>query len=263
MLYSRRILILVMVLAIVAAACGGSGSEGGNVDNGGTAAPGATPEPTDPATSPGEQTTTTATAPVAPVAGGDLDWATVDLSSIDWATIDLSTVDWDLLEQRSDTDQIDFEAMSRNPTIGAAGPSGGGGSATFTIDGEVWEFEHFVCAIGPQETGDEYWTFSTSGLTTIPSGTRVQLMAEITDTLEEGRMEGEGTVRSVEVADISDFDNPQVGWYSDDGEGVFGGESGDLVWQFDGNNLVAEGTFHSWVEAGSSAHGRLVATCGR
>lgn len=267
MLRSTRPGALIALSAMFIAGCGGGG--GTSSDAGAPAEPegraessdmgGSSIQPSPPADA-GE-----IAPPDAPADGGAIDWATVDLASVDWATIDLTTVDWTIIEGRSDRSEVDFAAMSQNPTIGAVGEGGGGGGhATFSIGDEVWEFDRFVCAIGIDATQSEIWPFSTSGIITLPDGVRVQLMAEIYDDLEEGRLSGDGTVRSVSVEDISNFDDPQVGWYADDDPGSGFGQPGDLAWQFDGNNLVAEGTFRSTVEFdGEPVHGRLVAECGR
>lgn len=205
----------------------------------------------------------------------EIDWATVDLSTIDWATIDLATVDWDVVGERADRDGIDFAAMAENPTIGALGEGGGsggvGGSATLTIGEEVWEFESFRCAIGTEVTQSEIYPFSSSAIGTHSNGNRVQLMAEISDDEEQGRMEGDGVYHWVTIEDVTDFENPTVAWESGDRPGFSPAEpDGDLVWDFDGSNLTATGTFRNNLiaqygaepEEGWYVPGHLEATCG-
>lgn len=117
------------------------------------------------------------------------------------------------------------------------GGSGGGG-ATLTIGDNVYTVDNPYCAFGPEETQNDRVSFSSGGFTEV-DGVRAQLDASIQDPSEEGRYTGEGTIHSVTLNDIEDFENPSVAWAAV--TGILGGGSFEI--QVDGKNVRAEAVF--------------------
>jgi hypothetical protein len=72
----------------------------------------------------------------------------------------------------------------------------GGGSATFTANGQTWEFPSVLCAFGEDQIGQPGAVFN---LSAIDNG--LQLYASIDDS---------GAVHSLSLNDIEDFENPSV-----------------------------------------------------
>lgn len=78
----------------------------------------------------------------------------------------------------------------------AAQESVGGGGATFSADGQTWEFPSVLCAFGEDEIGQAGAVFN---LSAIADG--LQLYASIDDS---------GAAHSLSLNDIEDFENPSV-----------------------------------------------------
>jgi len=122
-------------------------------------------------------------------------------------------------------------------------PSGdapsGAGSATLTIGDETWEFDNYYCAFTPEQSQNDRVSFSSGATGESAEGSRIQLDASIQDTEEQGRYEGEGTIQSLTLDDIDDFENPSVSWSAV--TGIAGGAAFTI--QVDGNNVHAETVF--------------------
>ncbi len=132
------------------------------------------------------------------------------------------------------------------------------GSATLIIGDQTWTFDNYYCAFGPEETGNERVSFS-SGSIGSPDGVRLQLDASIQDVDKQGRYEGEGTIQSVTLNDIEDFENPSVDFGAV--EGIVGASS--FVIQVDGNTVTVEASFDDGTtDERESIPGTLEATCG-
>jgi hypothetical protein len=179
---------------------------------------------------------------------GDVDWATVDLTTIDWATIDLSQVDWaaagDNPTARDLTAEVQQVIQSRIDP----------GSATLTIGDETWEFDNFVCAFGHENTESDTFSFTTNSFGEF-DGVRTQMQVTIADDSSQGRFEGEGTSQRIDFNDISDFENPSLDWSMSRDAGAI---------RIDGNSVTAEGAFNDGLTEGVADEipGTLVATCG-
>ena len=72
----------------------------------------------------------------------------------------------------------------------------GGGGATFTANGETWEFPSVLCAFGEDQIGQPGGVFN---LSAIADG--LQLYVSIDDS---------GAAHSLSLNDIEDFENPSV-----------------------------------------------------
>ena len=85
----------------------------------------------------------------------------------------------------------------------------------------------------------------------------VQLDATIQDTEEQGRYRGDGVIHIISIDDISDLENPAVGWSS----GLFGNK-GDII-QVDGKSVTAETTFDNSLtdDVIEETSGTLEGTC--
>lgn len=132
------------------------------------------------------------------------------------------------------------------------------GSATLIIGDQTWTFDNYYCAFGPEQTKNERVSFS-SGSIGSPDGVRLQLDASIQDPDKQGRYEGEGTIQSVTLNDIEDFENPSVDF------GAVGGIVGasGFVIQIDGNTVTVEASFDDGTtDERESIPGTLEATCG-
>jgi len=120
---------------------------------------------------------------------------------------------------------------------GGSAPSGSG-SATLTIGAETWTFDDVFCAFSPQESRNDRVSFTLSSFGSSSTGARIQLDATIQDTDEQGRYEGDGTIHSVSLNDVDDFENPSVAWSADSGIVAAG-----LNIEVDGKSVRAEGAF--------------------
>lgn len=132
------------------------------------------------------------------------------------------------------TEPADGAAPTEEDTGG-----GGDGSATLTIGDETWEFTGYYCAFGPEETRNDRVSFSSGAFGESAEGVRLQLDVTIQDTDEQGRYEGEGTIHSVSLDDVEDFENPSVAWNAVSG---IVGESAYYI-QIDGKSIHAEAAF--------------------
>ena len=74
--------------------------------------------------------------------------------------------------------------------------SEGGGGATFSVNGETWEFPSVLCAFGEDEIGQPGGVFNMSAI-----NDGLQLYASIDDS---------GAAHSLSLNDIEDFENPSV-----------------------------------------------------
>lgn len=117
----------------------------------------------------------------------------------------------------------------------------GGGGAELTIGGETWTFGSVLCAFGPEQIGDPEAEFVLSAL---QDG--LQLYVSI-----------DGFGQSVELADVTNFEDPSVGWTASD---LFGDPPTVVV---DGKSVRAEGQFYDMTDDMSmeSTEGSLTATC--
>lgn len=132
------------------------------------------------------------------------------------------------------------------------------GSATLTVGDATYEFDNYYCLAGPENTGNDRVSLSSGAMGTVDE-VRVQLDASIQDPDEEGRMEGEGTIQSVSLNDIEDFENPSVAL------DAITGFLGEPAWTitYDGSTVTAEALFDdSTTDEIEEIPGTLQATCG-
>lgn len=145
-------------------------------------------------------------------------------------------------------------------TAGSANPGapGGGGSATLTIGDSTYEFDNYYCLQGSDNTGNARVSFSSGAFGEV-DGVRVQLDASIQDRNEGNAMDGEGTIQSVTLNDIEDFQNPSVAWEATAG---FIGVP-EWVVEYDGSKVHAEAVFDDTsTDQFEQIPGTLDATCG-
>jgi len=218
-----RLLPLAASALIVVAACGSGGATAGD-----TTAPDAGVSAAPATDAPAAQSAPPDAAPP----GGQvqdptgIDWATVDLTTIDWTTMDLSQVDWAAISDNPTA--ANLESATLQLIQSRVNP----GRATLTIGDEVFEFDGFVCAFGHENTQSSTYSFTTDSRGEF-DGVRVQMQATIADSDGQGRFEGAGTTHRINMDDISDFENPSIGWSM--------GDPGTI--RIDGNDVTAEGPF--------------------
>lgn len=115
----------------------------------------------------------------------------------------------------------------------------GGGGATVTIDDETWEFDAVLCAMGPDEIGQE-------GAELVVSATADGLQFYVS-------IDSFGN--SISLNDIEDFQNPSVAW------STLGTSAEEVVIDVDGNEVSGSSdTFVSEI-TGAEASGSFEATC--
>ncbi|MGH2446074.1 MAG: hypothetical protein ACRDGD_08560 [Candidatus Limnocylindria bacterium] len=176
-------------------------------------------------------------APEAPAQeASEIDWATVDLTTIDWATIDMSQIDWVAIGDNPTAADLDEEA------IGLIQSRTNPGSATLTIGDQIWEFDGFLCAFGHEATESEVFSFTTNSSGEF-DGVGVQMQATIS----------EDYGHEITFDDVTDFENPSIGWHMSDGSITV-----------DGNAVRGEGMFDDELTEGEreEIRGTLEATCG-
>ena len=160
----------------------------------------------------------------------------------------------DTVASNDDTVTTVNDAGSGEPA--AAPPSAG--SATLTVGDQTWTFDNYYCRTGPENTGNDRVSFS-SGAFGTHEGVRTQLDASIQDTDQQGRLEGEGTIQSVTLNDIEDFENPSIALSAVSG---FVG-SPEFVIQVNGDQVTAEAFFDDdTTDEIEAIPGTLEATCG-
>jgi len=121
----------------------------------------------------------------------------------------------------------------------------------------TFTFDNYYCRTG-EGTGNARVSFS-SGAFGETDGHRTQLDASIQDKNETGAMEGEGTIQSVTLNDVEDFENPVVAYEAVSG---FIGAP-DFTIMVDGNHVTAEAMFDdSTTDEIETIAGTLDATCG-
>ena len=141
----------------------------------------------------------------------------------------------------------------------AAGGSGDAGSATLVVGDQTYEFDNYYCFQGSDNTGNSRVSFSSGAFGEV-DGVRVQLDASIQDTNEGNAMDGDGTIHSVSLNDIENFQTPTVGW--DSVTGFFGAP--EWVIEYDGATVHAEAEFDDLTteEELEAVPGTLDAVCG-
>lgn len=248
MVRKRQVLISVMVMVMVLAACGG---DTGSTE---TTAAGDDASGSDSTTSTTESVQTDDTEPdddqpETPSEVPDystVDWATVDLTTIDWANIDMSQVDFSALEANPTAADLDEE------TVGLIQSRISPGSATLTIGDLTWEFDAFLCAFGHSATQSDVYSFS-SDARGEHEGVRVQMQLNIRDESGEGRFEGSGVEPEVFIEDIEDFDNPSINYDTTEVS----------LLEIGRNEVRVEATFDDVLTDGpDDLPGTLEATCG-
>jgi hypothetical protein len=240
---SRRAIDLAIVLLILTA-CASEGA--------GASADGA--PPTEGGASASELDPTTAAAQPSAAADEELiqdatgvDWSTVDLTTIDWATIDLGSVDWKAVGDNPTFGDLDRDALA---TINSRSDPG---SATLTIGDQTWEFDNFVCAFGYENTESDTFSFTTNSFGEF-DGVNTQMQVTIADESGQGRLEGANVAQRIDFDDVSDFENPSIGWRM---------RATDTV-RIDGDRVTAEGVFDDGLTEleAEQIPGTLEATCG-
>lgn len=122
-------------------------------------------------------------------------------------------------------------------TTAATGGGGGTGSATLTVGDMTFTFDGYYCAFGA-DTGNSRVSFSSGAFARV-DGHNAQLDVSIQDTNESGAMSGEGTLQSITLNDVEDFENPVVGYEAV--SGFVGAPSFTIM--VDGNHVTAEAAF--------------------
>ena len=155
-------------------------------------------------------------------------------------------------------DTTETTAAEETPTTASAGSTAGPGSATLTVGDVTYEFDNYYCLAGPDNTGNDRVSLSSGSMGRIDE-VRVQLDASIQDPDEEGRMEGEGTIQSISLNDIEDFENPSVALEAV--TGFVGGPEWTIT--YDGSTVTAEALFDdTTTDEIEEIPGTLQATCG-
>lgn len=195
---------------------------------------------------------------VAAACGGDDEEETATPAAATAEATETTSVDASPDEAAADDDEAadddDEAAADEAPAADAAAP----GVAVLTIGDESWSFDGIFCAASPEEAGNDRISFGLSAFGTV-DGSRVQLDATIQDTDEQGRMEGEGTIHSVTLNDVEDFENPALAWMA---PSPFAQLSAPLI-TVDGKSVSAEGPFDDELteEEFEEIPGSLSATC--
>jgi hypothetical protein len=232
---------VLVMMATVVAACGGDGAGPET-----TASPGTTAAP---------DTTVAAAAPSTSDTVGEGLLGNDDLADVDWSSVDLTTIDWANIDLRL----VDFEAIRDNPTAANLTEETTSliqsrinpGHATLTVGDAVFEFEAFDCAFGHDATESAVYSFSSNSFGQYETS-RVQMQANIRDESGEGRYEGEGLTHEVFLNDITDFENPIIGWEMMAPDGIV----------VDGYEISAEGVFDDLITSSvEETPGTLEATC--
>lgn len=135
-----------------------------------------------------------------------------------------------------------------------------GGTATFTIDGETYEFDSFLCAFGHEATGNDNIGFAAVGEGSGSDGAPVQIAVELHD---EGIRTGWRIVYLLAERGPDDF---EIVWALNDTEPLQSeGSEGRAVLEQDGDDLSIEGGEYDWLEnqeeTGISAQGSLQGVC--
>lgn len=170
-------------------------------------------------------------------AGGDADdassTATSDAASSDDAG-DESTAEDPATEDDRSNEEI-IEDMADD--LEERQEQQGGGGATLTIGDESWTFDSVLCAIGEEQTGQEGAEFVLSAL-----GDGLQLYVSI-----------DSFGHLVSIDDISDFENPSLGWAN---------SSGGEVIEVDGTSISVDTAFDDTVNGSATdVPGTLEASC--
>lgn len=146
-------------------------------------------------------------------------------------------------------------------TTAPAGAGGGGdaGSATLVVGDQTYEFDNYYCFQGSDNTGNSRVSFSSGAFGEV-DGVRVQLDASIQDTDETNAMDGDGTIQSISLNDVENFQSPTVGW--DAVTGFIGAPA--WVVEYDGSTVHAEAEFDDLTteETLETIPGTLDAVCG-
>ena len=100
------------------------------------------------------------------------------------------------VEDLDEADDLEEAVDDLVDDLEAVQASEGGGGATFTANGQTWEFSSVLCAFGEDQIGQAGAVFN---LSAIADG--VQLYASIDDA---------GAAHSLSLNDIEDFENPSV-----------------------------------------------------
>jgi len=98
-----------------------------------------------------------------------------------------------------------------NPGTAQNPGSGGGtkGHATVTVDGQSWEYDSFLCAVGYESTDSEEYSFSATSFTT-KDGEKMQFLIDVIDESGQNRVSGDGVEYRIELFDTSNYEDPAV-----------------------------------------------------
>ena len=100
------------------------------------------------------------------------------------------------LDELPDAEDVQEAADDLAEDLEGVQESVGGGAATFTANGQTWEFSSVLCAFGEDQIGQPGAVFN---LSAIDDG--LQLYASIDES---------GAAHSLSLNDIEDFENPSV-----------------------------------------------------
>ncbi|GAA1465178.1 hypothetical protein [Microbacterium thalassium] len=104
----------------------------------------------------------------------------------------------DTSSSSSDSSTDDSSADSDTDDSGAS--SGGAGSATFTVDGQTWEYPSYLCVTGYENTQSDVYSFSSTSFTTV-DGDKIQALVDVRDDSGQDRLSGDGVVYEITVYD--------------------------------------------------------------
>lgn len=215
----RTTLALALALTLTTAACA-SDAPGSDAPSGAA--------PTSDETPVSSQAAEPSTAAERPQTGdGDIDWASVDLTTIDWESIDFREIDWESISDNPTAENLD------EGTVALIQSRMSPGEATLTIGDETWEFDNFACVLGHENTRSDMFSFTTNSTGTF-DGVRTQMQVTIEDPSSTGQVSGADTVHRVDFNDISDLENPAINWTMNTPNAV----------SIDGYTVTVEGTFN-------------------
>lgn len=130
---------------------------------------------------------------------------------------------------------------------GNSPPSTGNGAAAaaaLTVDGETYEFDRVLCAVGAEQTGEESTEF---------------VLSAMQDGLQLEAMISTRFGHTVSLHDIRDHENPSVAWSV--GEMGLGEAGSDEFIRVDGKRVSVDDVTFTDETIGNTAPGTLDATC--
>ena len=157
-----------------------------------------------------------------------------------------------------DGDDADDGDVAGDDGDAGDGAGDGAGKATLSIGSESWELDVVTCALSPEETESARMSLLVTAFGETAQGDRIRMIASIQDPEEQGRYEGEDIVKSIELKDIDNAQDPSLHWQSIEvpDRGI------ETVFQIGGDGVSAEAGFDDRTsDAIEGISGTLSATC--